>query len=62
MSNGDFEVMPRGTMDELRELRQFVKNVTRAYNSYDNITPSDVAVEIEKINAWYASHIERYPV
>jgi hypothetical protein len=62
MSNGDFEVMPRGTMDELRELRQFVKNVTRAYNSYDNITPGDVAVEIEKINAWYASHIERYPV
>lgn len=60
MSNGDFEVLPRGTMEELRVLREFVHKLTALSQTHD-LTPQSMLVEINRINLWYAGHNERYP-
>lgn len=61
MSEGDFEVLPRGTIEELRVLRAFVKDITSLEHQSDNITPKALSECIQKINYWYASHIVKYP-
>ena len=60
MSNGDFEVHPRGTMEELKVLRLFVNELTKLSQSHD-LTPQSMLDKIQKINLWYAGHNERYP-
>jgi len=60
MSNGDFEVLPRGTIEELRVLRSFVKDITKLSYSHD-LTPQSMQAKINEVNLWYAGHIERYP-
>lgn len=60
MSNGDFEVLPRGSIEELHVLREFVHKLTALSQSPD-LTPQSMLAQIEKINLWYAGHNERYP-
>jgi hypothetical protein len=60
-SNGDFEVMPRGTMEEVRVLRAFVKDLTELDRKYGINTPDVIRKEIAKINAFYVGHVDRYP-
>ena len=56
MSNGDFEVMPIGTMEEIREMRK-LSNELIAAQSYEQILQI-----IGKIRQFYAYHNEKYPV
>lgn len=61
MSNGDFEVMPRGTMEEVRVLRAFVKDLVELDRRYGINTPQAIREEIAKVNNFYVGHTERYP-
>jgi len=60
MAEGDFEVMPRGTMEELRVLREFVKEISKTVNASD--CGDELKSMIAKINLWYVSHIDRFPL
>ena len=60
MSEGDFEVLPRGTIEEIRVLREFVTNISKAVNSSD--CDQEIKSMIAKINLWYVGHIDRYPL
>ena len=60
MSNGDFEVLPRGTIEELRVLREFVKEISHEVNATD--CGSELKRMISKINLWYVGHIDRFPL
>ena len=55
-SNGDFEVMPIGTIEEVREMRK-LSNELIAAQSYEQILEI-----IGKIRQFYAYHVEKYPV
>ena len=61
MSNGDFEVLPRGTIAELQVLRQFANQMI-SYNSiHDMPTPHEMRELINKLQLWYVGHNEKYP-
>jgi len=60
MSEGDFEVLPRGTIEELRVLREFVTDISKAVNASD--CDQEIKSMIAKINLWYVGHIDRYPL
>jgi len=60
MAEGDFEVMPRGTTEELRVLREFVQNISKVVNASD--CGDELKSMITKINLWYVSHIDRFPL
>lgn len=60
MAEADFEVMPRGTTEELRVLREFVQNISKAVNASE--CPPEVKSMIAKINLWYVGHIDRFPL
>jgi len=62
--NGDFEVMPRGTMEELKQLRAFANSMIDASRSDDNPTAKwdEVRPMIYQLQSWYRSHIEKYPL
>lgn len=60
MSNGDFEVHPRGTSDELRAVREFVKEISELSQRYGINVPQPMTQSIAKINLWYLGHIDRY--
>ena len=63
-TNSDFEVMPRGTMEELRILRLFANDVIEVYKSPSNPTEKWDAVRplVLNLQETYINHIERYPV
>ena len=56
MSNGDFEVMPIGTIEEIREMRK-LSNELFAAQSHEQILEI-----IGKMRQFYAYHNEKYPV
>jgi hypothetical protein len=60
MAEGDFEVHPLGTTEELRVLREFVKEISREVNAAD--CGSELKSMIAKINRWYVGHIDRFPL
>ena len=60
MSNGDFEVLPRGTIEELRVLRDFVKQISSTVNASD--CGEEIKSMIAKINLWYVDHVDRFPL
>jgi len=57
-SYGDFEVHPVGTSEELRVLREFVKNISHAVNTSD--CGDELKGMVSKINLWYVGHIDRH--
>jgi len=62
MSEGDFEVMPRGTMVEIRELRKLTKELIELEYQYGINTPQPVRQKILEIAKFYNWHVEAYPI
>jgi hypothetical protein len=62
MSEGDFEVMPRGTMEELRVLRKFVNEMIALTAIHDMPVPHEMRAKILELNRFYNEHVETYPV
>lgn len=62
MSNGDFEVMPIGTMEEVRELRKLSKELIELDHLYGINTPQAVRAKIAEISQFYHYHSEKFPV
>jgi hypothetical protein len=62
MSEGDFEVMPRGTMVEIRELRKLTKELIELEHQYGINTPQPVRQKILEIAKFYNWHVEAYPI
>lgn len=62
MSNGDFEVMPIGTMEEVREMRKLSKELIELDHQYGINTPQAIRTKILEIARFYQYHSEKYPV
>jgi hypothetical protein len=62
MSNGDFEVMPLGTMEEVRELRKLTNELIEVTRQYNLNTPLPVRQKISEIEKFYQWHVETYPI
>jgi hypothetical protein len=63
MSNGDFEVMPRGTTSELMFLRQLAKDIVDCYPKHGvHFTTEEVKRLAAKVEGFYEHHNEMYPV
>ena len=60
MAEADFEVMPRGTLQEVRALRRFANEMI-AHNKKFQFPKEvvDTIVEMEKFYSW---HVEKFPV
>ena len=62
MSEGDFEVLPRGTTEELRVLRQFANSMIALNAIHDMPVPNEMRAKILELNRFYNTHVETYPV
>ena len=62
MSEGDFEVMPRGTMEELRVLRRFVNEIIALSSIHDMPVPHEMRAKINQVSRFYNEHVETYPL
>jgi len=63
MSNGDFEVMPRGTTIELQFLRQLAKDIVECYPKHGtHFTIEEVKRLAARVEGFYNAHVEKYPV
>jgi hypothetical protein len=60
--NGDFEVMPIGTMVEVRELRKLTNELIELDHRYGINTPQPIRQKILEIQKFYNWHVETYPV
>jgi hypothetical protein len=61
MSEGDFEVLTLGTIEELRTLRKFAKEMIAFSKIHDMPLPHEMRVGITALEEFYQSHIEKYP-
>lgn len=61
-SNGDFEVMPRGTMEEIRILRQLSKDLIELDRKYGINTPQVIRDKIHELDMRYFEHVEKFPL
>ena len=61
MSEGDFEVVPRGTMDEIKALRRFAREMIALNSIHDMPVPHEIFVKISEIERFYSAHVEKYP-
>lgn len=62
MSNGDFEVMPLGTMEEVRELRKLSNELIELDHQYGINSPQPIRAKIAQIAQFYRYHAEKFPV
>jgi hypothetical protein len=62
MSEGDFEVLNRGTIEELQTLRKFAREMISLSKIHDMPLPHEVRTKIGVLEVFYALHIEKYPV
>ena len=64
MSNGDFEVLPRGTMEELKVLRQFSNDLIDISQTNENPVEKweKMIFHIRQLQKFYTRHVEDYPV
>jgi len=63
MSDGDFEVMPRGTTIELQFLRQLAKDIIECYPKHgEHFTKEEVKRLAARVRGFYYDHVEKYPV
>ena len=62
MSEGDFEVLPVGTTEELRVLRQFARRMIALNSIHDMPVPHEIRTKIDEIARFYDHHVETYPV
>ncbi len=61
MSEGDFEVLNRGTIEELQTLRKFAREVISMSKIHDMPMPHELRTKIGLLEIFYALHIEKYP-
>ena len=61
MSEGDFEVLNRGTIEELQTLRKFAREMISLTKIHDMPLPHEVRTKIGLLEIFYALHIEKYP-
>lgn len=61
MSEGDFEVMPRGTTEEVKVLRAFAQTIIGLSVKHGTQIPSPIREEIAKIEYFYNRHVWHYP-
>ena len=64
MSNSDFEVMPLGTMEELRVLRQFSNDMIDVSHTMENPVEKweKMTLLIREVEKFYVYHTEKYIV
>jgi hypothetical protein len=62
MSEGDFEVLNRGTIEELQTLRKFAREMISISKIHDMPLPHEVRTKIGLLEIFYAAHVEKYPV
>lgn len=62
MSNNDFEVMPIGTIEEVREMRRLSKELIELEYKHGIDTPQPLRIKILEIARFYNNHSEKYPV
>ena len=60
MSEGNFEVMPIGTMVEVREIRKLTNELIAL--SEKHALPEEVLRKIQEMRVFYNWHVETYPV
>ena len=62
MSEGNFEVMPIGTMEEVREMRRFANELIELEHQYGINTPQPIRNKIDEVRKFYLYHTQKYPV
>ena len=62
MSEGDFEVLNRGTIEELQTLRRFAREMISLSKIHDMPLPHEMRTKIGLLEIFYVLHIEKYPV
>jgi len=62
MSEGNFEVMPIGTMEEVREMRKFANELIELDRQYGINTPQAIRAKIADISRFYHYHSEKFSV
>jgi|688.fasta_scaffold732402_2 hypothetical protein len=61
MSDDDFEALSLGTIEELRTLRKFARDMIE-FNKLDGMAlPQEMRIKIGLLEIFYAAHVERYP-
>jgi hypothetical protein len=62
MSEGNFEVMPLGTAEELKVLRAFANDMIAASKSDNNPTAKwdEVSPMIGQLQSWYFHHNQKF--
>ena len=61
MSEGDFEVMPRGTAEEVKVLRAFAQTIIELNKRHGSSIPLPIQEQIAKIEYFYSGHVWQYP-
>lgn len=62
MSEGDFEVLNRGTIEELQTLRKFAREMISLSKIHDMPLPHEVRTKVGSLELFYQGHNEKYPV
>ena len=62
MSEGDFEVLNRGTIEELQTLRKFAREMISLSKIHDMLLPHEVRTKVDSLELFYQGHNEKYPV
>ena len=62
ISNGNFEVMPLGSMEEIRELRRLTKELIALDSTHSASMPYAVSAKVGEIARFYQYHCEKYSV
>ena len=60
----DFEVMPRGTLEEMRFMRKFANDVisaTEVQTGNDALVLENLLQKITEMREFYRTHVEKYP-
>jgi len=60
MSEGNFEVMPIGTMTEVREMRKFANDLIALADKHP--LPEEVLRKIQEMRVFYNWHNETFPI
>jgi len=62
MITGDFEVLPRGTTEELKVLRRFANDMIALSSIHDMPVPHEMASKISDITRFYKRNVENNSV
>jgi hypothetical protein len=65
MGEGNFEVMPLGSIVEIQEMRKFVNQliaITEVSSGNDEMLLQNLLSKIAEIREFYTWHVEKYPV